>query len=276
MGVLNVTPDSFYDGGVYAEPEAAVAHGLRLAGEGADILDIGGESSRPGSEPVSVEEELRRVLPVVRGLRTRTPAILSVDTTKPGVARAVLDEGADIINDISSFRLDTQLLKHVAAAGAGLILMHMQGSPKTMQANPSYVDVVGEVRAFLEERMTVAQAYGVEAASIVLDPGIGFGKRLEDNLTLMNELGALAGLGRPILLGASRKSFIGKLLNAPPSDRLEGTIAASIIGIVRGAHILRVHDVRAVKQAAAVADAILAAGAGRPGREKSSDHGYVQ
>jgi dihydropteroate synthase len=277
MGVINATPDSFFDGGVYAEPEAAVAHGLQLAEEGADILDIGGESSRPGSDPVPAEEELRRVLPVVRGLRARTRALLSVDTTKFEVAEAVLAAGADLINDISAFRLDTRLLKLVADAGAGLVLMHMQGTPKTMQIQPVYDDVVAEVRAFLGERMTVAQAYGVPAESIILDPGIGFGKRVEDNLALLNAVDSLADLGRPVLLGVSRKAFIGKILNAPPQDRLEGTIGAAVVGLVRGAHILRVHDVRSVGRAARVADAIVSAPqGGGTAREKDRNHGYVQ
>lgn len=277
MGVVNATPDSFFDGGVHAEPEVAVAHGLRLAEEGADILDIGGESSRPGADAVPAEEELRRVLPVVHGLRARTRALLSVDTTKFEVAEAVLAAGADIINDISAFRLDTRLLKLVADAGAGLVLMHMQGTPQTMQIHPVYDNVVAEVRAFLDERMTVAQAYGVPAESIILDPGIGFGKRVEDNLTLLNAVDSLADLGRPVLLGVSRKAFIGKILNAPPQDRLEGTIGAAVVGLVRGAHILRVHDVRSVGRAARVADAIVGApGGSGTAREKDRNHGYVQ
>jgi dihydropteroate synthase len=277
MGVINATPDSFFDAGVHAEPEAAVAHGLQLAEEGADILDIGGESSRPGSDAVPAEEELRRVLPVVRGLRARTRALLSVDTTKFEVAEAVLAAGADLINDISAFRLDTRLLKLVADAGAGLVLMHMQGTPKTMQIQPVYDDVVAEVRAFLGERMIVAQAYGVPAESIILDPGIGFGKRVEDNLALLNAVDSLADLGRPVLLGVSRKAFIGKILNAPPQDRLEGTIGAAVVGLVRGAHILRVHDVRSVGRAARVADAIVSAPqGGGTAREKDRNHGYVQ
>lgn len=268
MGIVNATPDSFYDGGLFQDAGQAVAHGLRLVEEGADILDIGGESSRPGADPVSGAEELRRVLPVVRELRSRTSALLSVDTTKPEVVQAVLDAGADIINDIDAVRLDTGLLKRVAEAGAGLILMHMKGTPRTMQAHPHYDDVVAEVRAFLDERLTVAQAYGVAAEAVVLDPGIGFGKRLEDNLALIMGLPSFAALGRPVLMGVSRKSFIGKILNAQPQDRLEGTIAASVVSLVRGAHILRVHDVRAVKRAALVADAILASEAPPPSDDR--------
>jgi len=271
MGVLNITPDSFSDGGLYLDPERAAARGLEMIADGADILDLGGESSRPGSDPVPWEEELSRIRPVLDRLRNRTRALISVDTTKYEVARAALNEGADIINDISSFSLDPRLLELASETGAGFILMHMKGTPKTMQVQPSYEDVVREVRTFLEEKIAVAEAYGVSRDALALDPGIGFGKRQEDNLALLNRLDALADLDRPVLLGVSRKSFIGKILNALPGDRLEGTIAASIIGLVRGAHILRVHDVKAVRRAARVADAILAAepGSPRPGRGES-------
>lgn len=268
MGIVNVTPDSFSDGGLYLDSGRAAERGLELVEEGADILDIGGESTRPGSEPVPAEEELRRVLPVVKALRAVSPVLLSVDTTKPEVAQAVLDEGADIINDISAFRLDTRLLRLVAEAGAGLVLMHMKGTPRTMQVAPRYQDVTAEVRAFLDERLTVAQAYGVDPESVILDPGIGFGKRLADNLALLRSLDALASLGRPLLVGVSRKSFIGKILGTLPQDRLEGTIAASVIALARGAHILRVHDVKAVKRAALVADAILAGEGSNPAAER--------
>jgi dihydropteroate synthase len=278
MGVVNVTPDSFFDGGAHADTESAVAHGLRLAEEGADILDIGGESSRPGSDPVPADEELRRVLPVLCGLRARTAALLSVDTTKPEVAEAVLAAGADIINAISAARGDTRIFELVAAAGAGLVLVHMQGTPKTMQADPHYDDVVAEVRAFLAERMDTARTCGVTAESIILDPGIGFGKRVEDNLALLNAVDDLASLGRPVLLGVSRKNFIGRILSVPPQDRLEGTIGASIVGLVRGAHILRVHDVESVGRAARVADAILAAGTttGAGPRIRNGNPAHVQ
>ena len=258
MGVVNATPDSFFDGGAHADPAAAVAHGLQLVGEGADILDIGGESSRPGSDPVTAAEELRRVLPVLEGLRAKTAVLLSVDTTKTEVAEAALAAGADIINDISAARGDSRIFDRVAAAGAGMVLMHMQGTPKTMQAEPHYDDVMAEVRDFLAARMAAAIEAGVPEESIILDPGIGFGKRLNDNLALIDSVDALAALGRPVLLGVSRKGFIGRILNAPPADRLEGSIGAALVGLVRGAHILRIHDVKSVGQAARVADAILA------------------
>ncbi len=259
MGIVNVTPDSFYDGGRFADPGRAVEHGLSLASEGADILDVGGESSRPGSDPVPAEEERRRVVPVIAELRRRTATLISVDTTKLEVAEAALDAGADIVNDISASGLDPRVLVLAARHGAGFVMMHMKGTPKTMQDAPRYDDAVAEIRAFLAGKIAAALASGLAVESIVLDPGIGFGKCLEDNLVLLNHLDALASLDRPVLVGVSRKAFIGRLLDAAPDDRLEGTIAAAVLGVVRGAHILRVHDVQAVGRAARVADAILAA-----------------
>jgi dihydropteroate synthase len=260
MGIVNVTPDSFYDGGRFADPGRAVDHALELAAEGADILDVGGESSRPGSDPVPIEEELRRVVPVIAGLRRRTSVLISVDTTKPEVAEVALDAGADIVNDISAAGLDHRMLGLAARHDAGFVLMHMKGSPKTMQEKPHYDDVIGEIRAFFAARMETARTYGLATENIVLDPGIGFGKQLEDNLTLINGLHAFADVGRPLLVGASRKAFLGKILDAPSAeDRLEGSIAVAVMAVVRGAHILRVHDVRAVRRAALVAEAILGA-----------------
>jgi dihydropteroate synthase len=258
MGILNVTPDSFSDGGLHADPEAAAERGLALAADGADILDIGGESTRPGADPVPAEEEIRRVVPVVEAVRRRSGVLISVDTTKAEVARRALDAGADIINDVSALRFDPALAGVVAGAGAGLILMHMKGTPRTMQVAPFYEDLLGEVRGFLEHRFREAVAAGIPAERILLDPGLGFGKRLEHNLTLINRLDVFADLGRPLVLGPSRKSFIGKILNAPPQERLEGTIAAAVFGVVRGAHVLRVHDVREVGRALRVAESILA------------------
>ena len=257
IGVINVTPDSFSDGGLYLEPEKAVDHGLSLLAEGADIIDVGGESSRPGSDPVPAKEEIRRVIPVIAGLRKASQALISVDTMKFEVAEAALDHGADIINDIRSVSLDTRLLSLAARNDAGFILMHMQGNPKTMQVHPFYADVLKEIRTFLAEKIEVALAYGLKKENIIIDPGIGFGKRLEDNLVLINKLDFFEALERPILVGVSRKSFIGKVLNAPPQDRLEGSIAAAVVSILRGASLLRVHDVKAVKRAALVAEAIL-------------------
>jgi dihydropteroate synthase len=257
MGVLNVTPDSFYDGGRYLDPAEAVAHGLALIDEGADIIDVGGESSRPGAGPIPAEDEIGRIVPVIAALRARTRTLLSIDTTKFETARAALDSGADIINDISSASLDPRLLALAAEREAGFILMHMKGIPKTMQVNPRYEDILAEVRTFLAEKIDVAEAYGLPRESLMVDPGLGFGKRFEDNLALLRNLDGVAGLGRPVLVGVSRKSFIGKILNVPPEDRLEGTIAAAVMSLAQGAHVLRVHDVRAVRRAALVADAIL-------------------
>lgn len=257
MGVVNVTPDSFYDGGTYFDIARAIERGLELAAEGADIIDVGGESSRPGSDPVSTEEERRRVLPVIKALREKTDLLISIDTTKAEVADAAMGEGADIINDISAGRFDPQLLPLAAKSGAGIILMHMKGTPKTMQLNPHYEDVLAEVKSFLEQRIAAAEACGINRERIIIDPGIGFGKRHEDNLVLLNHLNFFLDLGRPILVGVSRKAFIGKILNLEPTERLEGTIAAALVGLIRGASILRVHDIRAVKRAVAVSEAIL-------------------
>jgi len=272
MGVINVTPDSFFDGGLYSDPEKAFERGMEFVSEGADIIDIGGESSRPGSDPVPVDEELRRVLPVISRLRKKTKTLISVDTTKFEVAEAALDAGADIINDISSFKLDPKILMLAAQYETGFILMHMKGMPKTMQDNPYYTDVLGEIKSFLSDKLEVAQAYGLRREKILIDPGIGFGKRLEDNLVLLNNLCFFEDLQRPILVGVSRKSFIGKILNSPPQERLEGTIAASVVSIIRGAHILRVHDVKAVKRAVLIAEAILNEQGGKSPQDKNITH----
>lgn len=257
MGVLNVTPDSFYDGGLYLDPAKAVDRGLELAGQGADIIDIGGESSRPGSEPIPDEEEIRRVVPVIAALRKQSKAFISIDTTKALVARAAVDTGADIINDISALRFDEDILPLAAGRDVAVILMHMLGIPKTMQVAPTYENTVAEVKGFLVKRLAAAVQAGLTRDRIIVDPGIGFGKRLEDNLVLLNHLPTLEDLGCPILVGPSRKGFIGKLLDLPPQDRLEGTIAAAVMSVARGAHILRVHDVQAVRRAVRVAEAIL-------------------
>ena len=261
VGVVNVTPDSFFDGGLYFEPARAIERALALAAEGADIIDIGGESSRPGSNPIPAKEEKKRILPVVEVLKQKKDLLISVDTTKAEVAEAALAAGADIINDISAGRFDPRMLPVVARSGAGLILMHMKGTPRTMQVAPHYDDVLGEVRTFLKERLEAAEACGVQRESVLLDPGIGFGKKLEHNLALLNNLGALADLERPLLVGISRKSFIGKILKLEAPDRLEGTIAAAVVSILHGASLLRVHDLQAVKRAVTVAEAILSQGA---------------
>ena len=262
MGVLNVTPDSFSDGGLYVDPGRAVDRGLALVAEGADVVDVGGESTRPGSLPVPEAEELRRVVPVVEALRRQTPALLSVDTTKAAVARAALDAGADIVNDTSALRFDPAMAGVVARSGAAVVLMHMKGTPLTMQDAPAYDDVAGEIAAFLDDRIRVAEAAGIPRGRVIVDPGIGFGKSFEHNLELLRRQAVFHALGRPLLMGFSRKAFLGRILDRPPDERLEGTIAAAVLSVERGAHILRVHDVGPVARAVRAAEAILFAPAG--------------
>jgi dihydropteroate synthase len=257
MGVVNVTPDSFSDGGEWFEADAAVAHGLKLASEGAGILDVGGESTRPGAEPVPEEEELRRVVPVVKRLRGGG-ARVSIDTSKLGVAQAAVAAGADYVNDVTAFRAAPDLAGFVADAGVDCCLMHMLGDPRTMQDDPRYADVVDDVRAFLEERLSFAIREGIKEERIMVDPGIGFGKTLAHNLTLIDRLDELAALGRPIVIGTSRKSFIGRLTGrADPHDRVAGTVATNVLALERGASVFRVHDVAANADALAVAAATL-------------------
>jgi len=256
MGIINVTPDSFFDGGRRFDPATAVADGVAMSASGADILDIGGESTRPGAVPVSEDEEIARVLPVVRGLRAQVAAPISIDTYKAKVARAALDAGADIVNDISALRFDPAMASMVAAEKVPLILMHMQGTPRTMQREPQYVDVVREVRDFLAAQLDQAMNAGVAQDSVVMDPGIGFGKTIEHNLQLLRGLPMLAALGQPLLVGVSRKNFIGKILGAEPADRLEGSLAAAVAAVLAGANILRVHDVAESYKATRIADAI--------------------
>jgi len=255
MGILNVTPDSFSDGGRYLQIDRAVEQGLRLIEEGADLLDIGGESTRPGSLPVDEKEEARRVLPVIRELSRRTAVPLSVDTYKSSIALQALTEGACVVNDISGLTFDPRMAKVIAQAQAGVVIMHMKGRPRDMQVEPFYVDVVKEVRAFLRSQKEAALAAGIPENRIVVDPGIGFGKRQQDNLTLLCRLDQL-DLGSPILVGPSRKSFIGAILNLPPEERLHGTAAAVTAAVLQGADIVRVHDVKEMKQAVAVAEAL--------------------
>lgn len=257
MGVLNVTPDSFSDGGFFLDKEKAVKKGLEMEAEGAQIIDVGGESSRPGSDPVSLEEEFLRVIPVITGLREKSQIFISIDTTKAAVAEQALAAGADIINDISAGRFDENMFSLAAEKKVPIILMHMQGKPKTMQKNPSYSNLTAEIKDFLEERISAALESGIESEQIILDPGIGFGKNLFHNLEILRKLEFLNEFRRPLLLGVSRKSFIGEILSLPPDKRLEGTLAACIIGISKGAHILRVHDLKEVKKAVEVAEAIL-------------------
>lgn len=245
MGIVNVTPDSFSDGGRFLETERAVAHGLQLLEEGADLLDLGGESTRPGAEPVSAEEECARVIPVLEGLlRKRPEALISVDTRKAAVAEAALTAGARIVNDVSGGRDDPAMLPLVARRGAGLVMMHMQGTPRTMQDRPLYRDVVAEVSAFFQERLAAARAAGIPESAVVFDPGIGFGKTLEHNLALMANLPALTrATGRPLLLGVSRKRWIGEVTGRDVGDRLAGSLGGLAACMQGGAKILRVHDV---------------------------------
>jgi dihydropteroate synthase len=257
MGIVNVTPDSFSDGGAFLDPRAAVAHGYGLVAEGASILDIGGESTRPGADPVAEELELRRVLPVVEGLRD-TGAQLSIDTMKLRVAEAALDAGATLVNDVTGLRHDPQLAGLVADRDADLCLMHMLGEPRTMQREPRYADVVSEVKSFLEERLEVAVREGIREERVLLDPGIGFGKTIDHNLELLRRLDELVAVGRPVVIGTSRKSFLGTIAGRDVDRRLGGTIATNVLALAKGAAIFRVHDVAPVADALAVAAATLA------------------
>lgn len=257
MGVLNVTPDSFSDGGRFAATDAAVAHAVAMADAGAALIDVGGESTRPGSQPVDPEEQIRRVVPVIQQVANRVPALLSIDTTNAKVAAAALDAGAAIVNDISGGLADPEMLPLVARAGVPVVLMHMQGTPATMQQSPRYDDVVAEVIAFLRERAAAATSAGVDLANVLLDPGIGFGKNMGHNLELLRRLSELAALGRPLVVGTSRKRFIGTLTNEPePSKRLFGTAASVAWSLANGAAIVRVHDVAEMVQVVNVIDAI--------------------
>ena len=259
MGVLNVTPDSFSDGGDFLDPERAAHHAATMLDAGAQIIDVGGESTRPGSDPVPPEEELSRIVPVIREILAGRPdAIVSIDTYRAGTAEAALEAGARIVNDVTALRADARLAGVVAEARCPVVLMHLLGEPKTMQSDPRYDDVVREVREFLLERAERAIAAGVHQENIILDPGIGFGKTLEHNLALLDHLDSLVDLGFPVLVGASRKRFIGKITGVDEAkERLFGTVAANVIAYERGATIFRVHDVRASREALAVARAIL-------------------
>lgn len=261
MGVLNVTPDSFSDGGLYLDPERAVEHALKMVEDGADFIDVGGESTRPrgksygnGAEPVDAEEELLRVLPVIRRLAAESDIPISIDTYKSAVAREACAAGASVVNDISSFHSDPGMPGAVASAGATAILMHMRGTPQTMQAEPAYADLFGEISSFLAEALARGKEAGVH--QMFVDPGIGFGKTVEHNLRLLKGISEFRDLGYPLLVGPSRKSFIGAVLGLPVEERVEGTIAAAVAAAMAGAHVVRVHDVREVVRALKVSDAI--------------------
>jgi dihydropteroate synthase len=258
MGVVNVTPDSFSDGGLYADADTAIAHGVELEAEGADILDIGGESTRPGAEPVAADAELQRVLQVIGGLRERgVTAEISIDTSKAAVAAAALDAGATLVNDVTALRSDPAMAELVAARGVSCCLMHMLGEPRTMQDDPRYKDVVSDVKAFLEERLAFAVASGIAEERILLDPGIGFGKTAEHNLELLARLDELVALGRPVVIGTSRKSFLGRITGRPVDDRLAATIATNVLAYERGARVFRVHDVAPVRDALVITSATV-------------------
>jgi len=257
MGILNVTPDSFSDGGEFFQVEDAVKQGVRMAEEGADIIDVGGESTRPESDPVTIEEELSRVIPVIEALSKEIDIPISIDTYKSQVAKKALDAGAEMINHISALRFDPQMKKIAAEYQVPIVLMHIKGTPKNMQENPYYDDVIEEIIEYLRESMRLAIDTGIQKENIIIDPGIGFGKRLEDNLNILKNLKKFSILDCPILVGPSRKSFIGKILTLPVEERLEGSLAALAVSIMNGANIVRVHDVKESKRVACLVDTIL-------------------
>jgi dihydropteroate synthase len=256
MGVLNVTPDSFSDGQRFFEPEAAVEHAFRMEEEGADLIDIGAESTRPGAEPVPLKEELRRILPVLEGLSGSLKVPISIDTYKSEVAEKAIQCGAEIVNDISGLNFDPDLKNLIARYDVAVIIMHMKGNPRNMQQNPQYRDLLGEIRSYFEKGISAAAQAGVSSEKIIVDPGIGFGKTLPHNLEILRGLETFKVLGKPIMVGTSRKSFLGKILNLPVDDRLEGSIAAAAYAVMRGANIVRVHDVAATVRALRTIEAI--------------------
>ncbi|HXX36064.1 MAG TPA: dihydropteroate synthase [Thermodesulfobacteriota bacterium] len=260
MGVLNITPDSFSDGGLFFDTEKAISHGLRMIEEGADIIDIGGESTRPGSKPLQLEEELRRVLPVIESIAAEVDAPISIDTYKSVVAQKAIEAGAEIINDISGLNFDPNLAKVASEEDVPLVLMHIRGTPETMQKSIHYDSLFSEILQYLKDSIKRAESAGLDPRQIIIDPGIGFGKTVEDNLDIIRNLFEFRVLGKPILLGTSRKSFIGKILNVEVGERLEGTLSSIAVGVLNGANIIRCHDVLQAKKAIAVADAIRLAG----------------
>ena len=259
MGILNVTPDSFSDGGSFLYPKDAIDHALQMIDNGADIIDIGGESTRPGSTPVSKDDEVNRIIPVIESIKELNSDILiSVDTYKSYVAKRAIDAGADIVNDISGLTFDPNMLSYLSGRDIPVIIMHINGNPKTMQNNPFYKDLIKDISKFLLSQCKVAEANGIEKSNIILDPGIGFGKTFEHNFTLIRRLNEICNLGYPVMIGTSRKAFIGNTLDLPPSESLEGTLATVIAGIMNGAKIVRVHDVKEVNKAVKITEKILA------------------
>jgi dihydropteroate synthase len=259
IGILNVTPNSFSDGGKFLKVEEAVRQGIKMAEEGADIIDVGGESTRPGSDPITIEEELSRVIPVIKALSKETDVPISIDTYKSEVAKKALDAGAEMINDISALRFDPKMKEVVAEYQSPVVLMHIKGTPKNMQENPYYENVIKEIIEYLRESIQLAKDAKVKEENIIIDPGIGFGKRLEDNLNILKNLKKFSILNCPILVGPSRKSFIGRILDLPVEERLEGSLAALAVAIMNGANIVRVHDVKENKRVVGLVDAVLKA-----------------
>jgi len=261
MGILNITPDSFSDGGLFFDKEKAIARGLKMVEEGADFIDIGGESTRPGSQPLGLDEELRRVIPVIEFLAREVDVPISIDTYKSTVAKKAIEAGAQIINDISGLYLDSLLSQVAAKEDVPLVLMHIRGNPETMQKNIHYESLFSEIIQYLKDSIRRAESAGVDPEQIIIDPGIGFGKTVEDNLLILKNLKEFKILGKPLLLGTSRKSFIGKILNADVTERVEGSLSSIVVGVLNGAHIIRCHDVLQAKRAIAIADAVRQAGA---------------
>jgi dihydropteroate synthase len=259
MGILNVTPDSFFDGNRYFETRKAVEYALLMIEEGADIIDVGGESTRPFTRPVPLHDELERVIPVIEGIRERSDVLISIDTYKSPVARKACEAGADIVNDISGLRFDGDMAETVAGLGAYLVIMHMKGKPEDMQNDPCYDDVIGEIKMFFEERIGFAKSVGISEDKIIIDPGIGFGKRVEDNLKIIGNIGEFKRTGRPLLIGTSMKNFVGRVTGASLEERREGTLASAAIAVWNGADIVRVHDVKGTAKAVKLVYAVMRA-----------------
>ena len=257
MGILNMTPDSFSDGGQFKSHNKAIDHALKMVEEGANIIDIGGESTRPGAEAVQLEEELSRTIPIIEAVRLKSDCLISIDTYKSKVAKAALAAGADMVNDISGLTFDHNMASLVAERNVPVIIMHIKGKPGDMQKNPNYDNLIKEIKAFFEVQIAIAKKAGIDSGNIILDPGIGFGKRLEDNFEIIRELGQISTMGYPVLLGPSRKSFIGFTLDLPVEERIEGTLASITAGVINGARIVRVHDIRATRRTLTITEKIM-------------------
>ena len=257
MGILNMTPDSFSDGGQFKSHNKAIDHALKMVEEGANIIDIGGESTRPGAEAVQLEEELSRTIPIIEAIRLKSDCLISIDTYKSKVATAALAAGADMVNDISGLPFDHNMASLIAERNAPVIIMHIKGKPGDMQKNPNYDDLIKEIKVFFEVQIAIAKKAGIDSGNIILDPGIGFGKRLEDNFEIIRELGQISTMGYPVLLGPSRKSFIGFTLDLPIEERIEGTLASVTAGVINGARIVRVHDIRATRRTLTITEKIM-------------------